>query len=189
LVVDVESYAVERAALQLAKDLPAAGQDKTIAIIDIGATYTHLFVLHGMKLVYSRDEKFGGTQLVEAIAEHYKLTFDQALVAKEQGSLPADYETAVLEPFKENILLQIKRTLHFFYSASQEENVDHILLAGGLARLPGLVHLIQEQLGAATSVANPFVRMAYGKMVPVDTINNDAPSLMVACGLALRNIE
>ena len=189
VVVDVESYAVERAAQQLAKDLPALGQDKTIAIIDIGANYTHLFVLHGMKLIYSRDEKFGSVQLTNAIAEHYKMTFEQAALAKEQGQLPADYETEVLEPFKENILLQIKRTLHFFYSASQEESVDHILLAGGMARLPGLVALIHEQLAVTTTVANPFSYMLPGKMVHLDSINQDAPALMVACGLALRNIE
>ncbi|MDR3443174.1 MAG: type IV pilus assembly protein PilM [Legionella sp.] len=189
MVVDVESYAVERAAQQIAKDLPASGQDKTVAIIDIGANYTHLFVLHGMKLVYSRDEKFGGMQLLEAIAAHYHMTIEHASAAKEQGQLPADYEAQVLEPFKENILLQIKRTLHFFNSASQEEFVDHILLAGGLARLPGLVSFIQEQLGVTTTVANPFSYMTPGKKVHLDSINQDAPALMVACGLALRNIE
>lgn len=189
LVVDVESFAVERAAQQLAKDLPAAGQDKTIAIIDIGANYTHLFVLHGMKLIYSRDEKFGGMQLIEAIAAHYKMTVEQAVLAKEQGMLPADYEAQVLAPFKENILVQIKRTMHFFYSASQEEDVDYILLAGGLARLPGLVNSIQDKLGVTATVANPFSNMSSGKKAHLDSINNDAPSLMVACGLALRNIE
>lgn len=92
VVIDVESYAVERAAQQLAKDLPASGQDKTIAIIDIGACYTHLFVLQGMKLVYSREEKFGGKQLIDSIAEYYDMSLEQAALAKDNGELPADYE-------------------------------------------------------------------------------------------------
>lgn len=188
-VVDVESYAVERAAQQLTNELPAGGQDKIVAIIDIGANYTHLFVLHGMRLIFSREEKFGGMQLIEAIAEYYKMTPEQALAAKNEGALPPNYETEVLEPFKEMILLQIKRTLQFFYSTSQHGFVDHILLAGGLARQPGLVTLIQEQLGVTTTVANPLSHMSLGKMVHLDSINNDAPSLMVACGLALRHIE
>ncbi|VEB36361.1 Tfp pilus assembly protein, ATPase PilM [Legionella cherrii] len=189
IVIDVESYAVERAAQQIAKDLPASGQDKTIAIIDVGASYTHLFVLQGMKLVYSREEKFGGKQLIESIAEHYKMTLEQATLAKENGELPEDYEKEVLEPFKEDILLQIKRTLQFFYSTSQDGDVDHILLAGGLAKLPGLVSLVQERLGMSTTIANPFSYMTPGKMMNLDAVNNDAPSLMVACGLALRNIR
>nr|WP_238400341.1 type IV pilus assembly protein PilM [Legionella bononiensis] len=188
-IVDVESYAVERAAQQLSSELPAGGQDKIVAIIDIGANYTHLFVLHGMRLIFSREEKFGGMQLIEAIAEHYNMSSEQALIAKEEGKLPPDFESEVLEPFKEMVLLQIKRTLQFFYSTSQHGFVDHILLAGGLARQAGLANLIQEQLGVSTTVANPLSHMSFGKMVNLESINNDAPALMVACGLALRHIE
>lgn len=188
-IVDVESYAVERAAQQLAKDLPAGGQDKIVAIIDVGARFTHLFVLHGMKLIFSRAEKFGGMQLIEAIAEYYKMTPEQALEAKTQGTLAQDYENEVLVPFKEMLLLQIKRTLQFFYSTSQHGFVDHILLAGGLAKQPGLDTLIQDQMGVMTTIANPLSRMTFNKMVNLEALNNDAPALLVACGLALRNIE
>ncbi|WP_298622892.1 type IV pilus assembly protein PilM [uncultured Legionella sp.] len=188
-IVDVESYAVERAAQQLSQELPAGGQDKIVAIIDIGANYTHLFVLHGMRLIFSREEKFGGMQLIEAITEHYNMTTEQALIAKEEGRLPAGYETEVWEPFKDMVLLQVKRTLQFFYSTSQHGFVDHILLAGGLARQPGLATLIQEQLGVSTTIANPLSRMSFGKMVNLEAITNDAPALMAACGLALRHLE
>ena len=188
-IVDVESYAVERAAQQLAKDLPSDGQDKIVAIIDIGAKFSHLFVLHGMKLIFSREEKFGGMQLNDAIAEYYKMSPEQAFEARVNGTLPEDYDSKVLAPFKEMLLLQIKRTLQFFYSTSQHGFVDHILLAGGLAGQTGLHTLIQEQLGVMTTVANPLSRMSFNKMVNLESINNDAPSLMVACGLALRNIE
>jgi type IV pilus assembly protein PilM len=188
-VVDVESYAVERAAQLLAKDLPAAGQDKIVPIIDIGASYTHLFVLNNMKLIFSREEKFGGMQLIESIAERYNMTLEEAFLAKNENTLPDDYESLVLEPFKEMVLLQIKRTLQFFYSTSQHSFVDHILLAGGVARQPGLAALIQEQLNVPTTVANPLSSMSIGKNVHVDSLNIDAPSLLVACGLALRNVE
>ncbi|KGP64163.1 pilus assembly protein PilM [Legionella norrlandica] len=189
MIIDVESYAVERSAQLLAGELPAGGQDKIVAIIDIGANYTHLFVLHGMRLIFSREEKFGSMQLIEAIAEHYKMNREEAIVAKNEGKLPEDYEIAVLEPFKEMILLQIKRTLQFFYSTSQHGFVDHILLAGGMAKQAGLAALIQEQLGVTTTVANPLSHMSFGKLVNLDAINRDAPTLMVACGLALRHIN
>lgn len=188
-IVDVESYAVERAAQQLAKELPAGGQDKIVAIIDIGAHYTHLFVLHGMRLIFSREEKFGGMQLIEAISETYNMSLLQALTAKETGNLPENYETEILEPFKQMVLLQVKRTLQFFYSSSQHGFVDHILLAGGVARQKDLTNLIQEQLGVTTTIANPLSHMSFGQMVNLEAVNNDAPALMVACGLALRHIE
>lgn len=188
-IVDVESYAVERAAQLLTYALPAGGQDKIVAIVDIGAKYTHLFILHGMKLIFSREEVYGGIQLVEAIVEHYKMPIEQAVDVLEHDLLPEDYVKEVLEPFKQMVLLQIKRTLQFFYSSSQHGYVDHIILAGGLARQPGLVALIQEQLGTTATVANPFSSMSIGKMVNIEVINRDAPALLVACGLALRHIE
>lgn len=188
-VVDVESYAVERAAQLLAKDLPAGGEDKIIAIIDVGANYTHLFVLHGMRLVFSREEKFGGKQLIEAIAEHYNMSVEDAFKAREQNTLPPEYEAEVLGPYKELVLLQIKRTLQFFYSSSHHGFVDHIVLAGGLARLPNLTNLIQEQLEVTTTVANPFHQMKLGKKINPELFNNEAPALLVVCGLALRNLE
>nr|WP_267313902.1 type IV pilus assembly protein PilM [Legionella antarctica] len=186
-IVDVESYAVERAAQQLA--MPAGGQDKIVAIIDIGARFSHLFVLHGMKLVFSREEKFGSIQLVDAIAEHYQMTQQQVIEAQAQRTLPDDYDSEVLEPFKETLLLQVKRTLQFFYSTSQDGFVDHILLAGGLARQPDLATLIQEQLGVSTTVANPLSHMSFSEKIDIAAVTQDAPSLMVACGLALRNME
>ena len=136
-----------------------------------------------MFLTISKD------QFDSKIVEHYKMTVEQALEARSQGTLPADYDTEVLAPFKEMLLLQIKRTLQFFYSTSQHGFVDHILLAGGLARQSGLDSLIQEQLGVTTTVANPLCRMSFNKSVNLESINDDAPALMVACGLALRNIE
>lgn len=187
-VVDVESYAVERAAQLLSKELPAAGQDKIIPIIDIGANYTHLFVLNNMKLIFSREEKFGGMQLIDSIAEHYDMSREQAILAKNDNQLPSNYEAEVLEPFKELVLLQIKRTLQFFYSTSQHSYVDHILLAGGVARQPELATLIQNELNVPTAVANPFANMSFGRRIQVDSLKIDAPSLMVACGLALRNV-
>lgn len=188
-IVDVESYAVERCIQLMASELPAGGNDKVIAVVDIGATYTHLFVLSSMRLIFSREETFGATQLIEAIAAQYDMSLEQAHIAKEHNTLPQDYETEVLGPFKQNILLQIKRTLQFFYSSSQHGYVDHILLAGGVAREPGLAQLIQEQIGVITTVANPFASMTIAKTVSLDAINKDAPALIVACGLALREVK
>jgi type IV pilus assembly protein PilM len=188
-VVDVESYAVERAAQLLASDLPANGQDKIVAIIDIGARYTHLFVLNNMKLIFSREEKFGGMQLIDSIIEQYNMSKEEAISAKSQSTLPANYESEVLEPFTDMILVQIKRTLQFFYSASQYDFVDHILLAGGIARQQGLSTLIANQLHISTTIANPFSSMTFSEHIHADSLNTDAPSLMVACGLALRSVD
>ncbi len=188
-IVDVESYAVERSAQLLKPELPSGGEKKNIAIVVIGAAYTHLYVLHGMKIIFSREEEFGGKQLIDAVIQLYKMPREEALIAVEQGSLPENYDSEVLLPFKELILLQVKRSLQFFFSTSHHTFVDHIILAGGVAKLPGIAQLLQEHINIPTSIANPFAHMTFAKTVNREAITNDAPMLMVACGLALREIK
>jgi type IV pilus assembly protein PilM len=187
-VVDVEAYAMERA-FQLIADQIGANAQSVVAIVDIGATMTTLSVLVGGKTVYTREQIFGGRQLTEEIQRRYGLSLDEAGLAKKQGGLPDDYDAEVLEPFKDAVVQQITRSLQFFYSSSQYNDVDHILLAGGVAAMPGLIELVQERLGNTTSVANPFARMAVASRVDAAALSNDAPALMVACGLAMRSFD
>lgn len=186
-IVDVESYAVERASQLLATELPNGGANKIIAIIDIGAVYTRFFVLHGLKIIFSREEEFGGKQLIDSIMQRYQMKEEDALIAMEQGKLPEDYENDVLRPFNESILLQVKRALQFFFSTSHHTFVDYIMLAGGVAKQPGIAQLFQEHINIPTSVANPFVNMNLSKKVNREQITKDSPGLLVACGLALRS--
>lgn len=188
-VVDVEAYAMENAAELLADELPEKGFGKTVAIIDIGATMTTLSVLHDNKIIYTREQVFGGKQLTEEIQRRYGLSYEEAGMAKRQGGLPDNYVPEVLEPFKEAMAQQVSRSLQFFFSSSQYNSVDHIVLAGGSASIAGVDVLIESKLGTNTSVANPFVNMSLSSRVKAQTLSNDAPALMISCGLALRSFD
>lgn len=185
-IMDIESYALERAISLLAPELPATGQNKTIAVFDIGAVYTNLYVLHDMKIIFSREEEFGGKQLVELIAEHYSMSMKDAELARAKGALPPEYQQEVWGPFTEMVMLQIKRALQFFFSTSHHTFVDAILLAGGIAKQEGLVDLVQQQLNIPSRLVNPFVSMTLDRLVNRDILYKDAPTLLIACGLALR---
>jgi type IV pilus assembly protein PilM len=187
-VVDVEAYAVERA-FKLVQSQFDYDDESVVAIVDIGATMTTLSVLVGGNTVYTREQLFGGRQLTEEIQRRYGLTVEEAGLAKKQGGLPDDYEHEVLEPFKDAVVQQITRSLQFFFSSSQYNDVDHILLAGGVASMPGLVELVQERLGTTTSAANPLAGMSVASRVDAAALSNDAPSLMIACGLAMRSFD
>ncbi|RUQ89453.1 type IV pilus assembly protein PilM [Legionella septentrionalis] len=185
-IVDVESYVIERTARLFVPELPAGGSNKIVAIIDIGEVYTHFFILYGMKIIFSREEEFGGKQLMEAIVQRYGMKIEEARAAMEQDALPAEFKSEILQPFKESILLQVKRGLQFFFSTSRHTFVDYILLAGGIAKYSDIAQLLQEHINIPTSIANPFSRMNFSKNVSREKIEQDAPRLLVACGLALR---
>ncbi|MDH3980012.1 MAG: pilus assembly protein PilM [Gammaproteobacteria bacterium] len=188
-VMDVESFASENAFAILADQLPDQGAGKTIAVIDVGASMTTLNVIHNLKSIYTRDTVFGGKQLTEEIMRRYGLSYEEAGMAKRQGGLPESYQTDVLEPFKQAMTQQASRSLQFFYSSSPHSTVDHIVLAGGSASIPGMDEMIQEKLGVETTIANPFASMSLSARIKPQTLSNDAPALLVACGLALRSFD
>jgi len=187
-VMDVEIYAMERAYSLIANQLEDPA-DSTVAIIDIGATMTTLSVISGGNTIYTREQLFGGKQPTEEIQRRYGLSVEEAGLAKKQGGLPDDYETEVLMPFKEAVVQQVSRSLQFFFSSSQFNDIDQIVLAGGSASIDGLAGLVEEKVGTPTMVANPFVAMSLASKVSPGALSNDAPALMIACGLALRSFD
>ncbi|AGI26394.1 pilus assembly protein PilM [Pseudomonas sp. MT3] len=188
-VVDVEAYALERAFSLLGDQLGGNADELTVAVVDIGATMTTLSVLHHGRTIYTREQLFGGRQLTEEIQRRYGLSVEEAGLAKKQGGLPDDYDSEVLQPFKDAVVQQVSRSLQFFFAAGQFNDVDYILLAGGTASIPDLDRLIQQKIGTPTLVANPFTDMVLSGKVNAGALASDAPALMIACGLAMRSFD
>lgn len=186
-VADVESFAIENAFKVFADTLPMGVN--TIGVLDIGHTITTLSVLKDNKIIYTREQVFGGKQLTQEIQNRYGLSFEEAGRAKKSRTLPDDYDVEVLEPFLEAVVQQAARSLQFFFSSSQFNEIDHILLAGGSANIPGLAKLLQQKLGYRVTIANPFLQMGFSSKIDIKRIESDASSLMVACGLALRSFD
>lgn len=187
-IMDVEAYAMERAFSLIRHQLDLE-EESTVAVVDIGATMTTLSVLNNGQTIYTREQLFGGKQLTDEIMRRYGLPLEEAGLAKKQGGLPDDYEPEVLEPFKDAVVQQVARSLQFFFSSSQYNDVDYIILAGGVASMEGLAELVQEKLGTPATVANPFANMSVSPKVNAVALSSDAPAMMIACGLALRSFN
>ena len=186
-IADVESFAIENAYQVFSDTLPMGVN--TVGILDIGHTMTTLSVMQKNKVIYTREQVFGGKQLTQEIQNRYGLSFEEAGRAKKSRSLPDDYDVEVLEPYLDAVVQQAARSLQFFFSSSQFNEIDHILLAGGNANIPGLAKLLQQKLGYRVTIANPFLQMGFSPQIDIKKIENDASSLMVACGLALRSFD
>ncbi len=187
-VVDVEAFAMENA-YKLVADQLSVPKDATVAVVDIGATMTTLIVLKNQRTIYTREQVFGGKQLTDEVMRRYGLSYEEAGLAKRQGGLPESYEIEVLEPFKEAMVQQISRLLQFFFAGSEFTKVDQVVLAGGCASISGIAKMVEEQLGVPAIVANPLAGMALSPRVQAQTLQQDAPALMIACGLALRSLD
>lgn len=187
-IMDVEAYAMERAYGLIRENL-GLEESAVVAIVDIGATMTTLSVLANGQTIYTREQLFGGKQLTDEIMRRYGLPLEEAGLAKKQGGLPDDYEDELLNPFRDAVVQQVTRSLQLFFSSSQYNDVDFIIMAGGVSYMDGLVELVQDRLGTPTAMANPFAEMSISPRVNAVALGSDAPAMMIACGLALRSFD
>jgi len=189
LVMDVESFAQQTALALVVQALPGGGKDQNIAVVDVGANVMNVTVLRNDQSVYTREQAFGGNQLTQEIVSRYGMSPEEAENAKRSGGLPDDFEAEVLRPFMENLSTEVQRALQFFFTSTQYHSVDHILLAGGSAVIPGLDEVVNARAQVPTSIANPFAQMQTSPRVQLKRLMIDAPSLIVACGLAMRRFD
>ena len=189
VVMDIESYAVLSAFELIEKQLPDEGKGQIIALVDVGANVMNLTVLRNGQQLYAREQAFGGNQLTQDIARLFGMTFEEAEAEKRRNTLPDNYEAELLQPFVESMALEVSRALQFFFTSTQFNKVDHIVLAGGCAVLPGVDEVVASRTQINTIVANPFAGMMVSGNVRAKSLLADASALMVACGLALRRFD
>ena len=189
LVMDVESFAQQTALSLVVQALPGGGRDQNVAVVDVGANVMNVAVLRNEQSIYTREQAFGGNQLTQDIVSRYGMAPEEAESAKRSGELPDDFETEVMKPFMENLSMEVQRALQFFFTSTQYHAVDHILLAGGSAVIPGLDEVVHTRTQVPTSVANPFALMQASPKIQLKRLMSDAPSLIVACGLAMRRFD
>ena len=184
-ILDIRSFASRRAAARILGQLPVAvGDDNIVALFEMGGQSTSLQVMQGEILLYEREQAFGGVKLTRLLAEHYGWTTEVAEARKRSGDLPAADAEQLLRAFTQDAAQEIGRAMQFFFSSTPHTQVQHILLAGGSAAVPGLAGAVAAQTGVACSLADPFQGM-----LSDPGLAGEAPSYLVACGLALRRFE
>ena len=117
--------------------MPDGGIDRTIAVVDFGASSTTFSVLRNLKVVYTRDFAFGGQQLTEEIMRTYGLSMEEAGRAKKEGGLPGNYQSEVLDPFIDDMTQQVSRSLQFYLASGSGREQPEKILVRRLRQHPG----------------------------------------------------
>ena len=187
-LVDVEAFALENSCALMRHQMPDGGMDRTVAVVDFGASATTFSVLRDLKVVYTRDFAFGGHLLTEEIMRTYGLTMEEAGRAKKEGGLPSNYQPEVLDPFIDDMTQQVSRSLQFYLaSGSGRTQPDQMLICGGCANIPGVADVISSRVGVAALKGDPLGNMKIASKA--QSVVNDATALLIACGLALRSFD
>src|SRR5258708_4986555 len=143
--------------------------------------------------LFTRDVSVGGNQYTDALQKELDLSFDDAERLKKGDTLPTvtdEQKGQILRSVSDILTLEIQKTFDFFRATASGENIQRIMVAGGTARVPGLVDLLREEFAMPVEELNPFRKVLInpGKHSE-DQIRELAPRLVVAVGLALRSFD
>jgi len=189
VVVDIDAFGLQNC-FEVNYE-PDAGQ--TVALLNIGASVMNINIVRGGIPLFTRDVSVGGNQYTDALQKELDLSFEDAERLKKGDTLPSvtdEQKQQILRSVSDILTLEIQKTFDFFRATASGENIQRILVAGGTARVPGLVDLLREEFAMPVEELNPFRKVLInpGKHSD-DQIRDMAPRLAIAVGLALRSFD
>jgi len=188
-VVEIDAFAIQNA-FEVNYEPPP---DRMTALLNIGASLMNINIIRGGVPLFTRDVSVGGNQYTDTLQKELDLSFEDAEKLKqgqEVGTVAADAKTPHIRSVSEILLLEVQKTFDFFRQTTTAENIQQIYMAGGTAKIEGLVDLLKEEFNVPVEILNPFQRIEINPS-KFDTgyINDIAPRMSVAVGLALRSFD
>lgn len=188
LVVDIDAFAIQNA---FEVNYEPSG-DLMAALLNVGASIMNINIVRGGVPLFTRDVSVGGNQYTDTLQKELDLSFEDAEKLKQGKEVPnvsPDSMIPHLRSVSEILLLEIQKTFDFFRQTASSDNIQHIYVAGGTARIGGLVDLLKEEFNLPVEVLNPFQRIKLGSNIDSGYIEEIGPRMTVAVGLALRSFD
>lgn len=171
VAINVDSYAA-RFAISHRMKREKLGKNNAIGLYQIGSEQSQFSILFNRIAVYERELAFGSQKLKQDL---------QRYGDEMHGEL--------IRAFNEMLAQELSRSLQLFFSSSAYTHIDHLFLAGDTSHLAQLEQLLVEKIDIPVRLANPFLGMKLAAAVNQSILEIQAPSCLVAAGLALSRIE
>ena len=185
VIVDIDSFALENMYGINYQIEP----EKNVALLNIGASTINMSILKGGISVFTRDSSLGSNLHTEALRREFNITYENAERLKRGESIesvsPED-ASAVIESASEEIISEIIRSFDYYRSTTVHEDISEVLFSGGCALMKNFTGMIAEKTGIETRVAEPFRNVRIPKRFDKTYVEEMAPMMAVAVGLALR---
>src|SRR6266699_2082860 len=172
MIVDIDAFALQNC-FEVNYEPDSA---QTVALLNIGASVMNINIVRGGIPLFTRD-----------------VSVEDAERLKKGDTLPSvtdDQRQQILRSVSDILTLEIQKTFDFFRATASGENIQRIVVAGGTARVPGLVDLLREEFAMPVEELNPFRKVLINPGKHSETqIRDLAPRLVIAVGLALRSFD
>jgi len=188
-VVDIDAFALQNCYEMNYDPDPA----QTVALLNVGASVMNINIVRGGVPLFTRDVSVGGNQYTDALQKELDLSYEDAEKLKKGEAVAGvaeDQRATILRSVSDILILEIQKTFDFFRATATGENIQRIYIAGGSARVPGLIELLREEFALPVEELYPFRKIVINPGQHSEAqVREMAPRLAIAVGLALRSFD
>ncbi len=180
----------------------------SLAVLELGATRTHVMLLKEGRLRMSRELPVGSAHLTDALVgvvtcERGEVTIDHLAaeslkrrygVLGEQSDgvtedgVPLFHLASLMRPVLEQFATELSRFIDFYKVQMNEAGVSRVLVCGGGALVKSLPAFLAETVGVTVELFNPLMRLPDRALaLEPEQVEHDGPRLAVALGAALEH--
>ncbi|UCD36414.1 MAG: type IV pilus assembly protein PilM [Nitrospiraceae bacterium] len=187
VVVDVDAFALEN----IYELNYAVKEGANVALVNIGASMININILKGGISVFTRDSSVGGNLLTEALQREFTVSYANAEKLKQnepvEGVSREDVKQTLARAY-DDIISEVSRSFDYFRDTTSYENIDEIILSGGVASSSDFCNALAERAGIEVNVADPFKNIEVPESFDREYLKKVSPIVTVAVGLALRRV-
>ena len=183
--IDVDLFAICNA-FEVFGPVQSPEENPCVALVDIGASKVCVAIVKGNRLLFTREFYLAGNEITDAIARQFA---EQPEEVEELKLNPGESLQSLVDaamPAIEDLANEIR--LSFDYVEGQyDEEVQTIVLSGGSSQLSSIGDILGNILSKSVCVFDGLAGLDLDpKRYDIQTLESNAPSLMVALGLAVH---
>ncbi len=190
-------------------------QQKTIALLDIGANTSLLNFYKGKELIFSREIPIAGEHLTRSMVKTVtnptgaiNISFEEAEKIKRSCGIPMEEEakteyftdfgalrgeqiSTMLRPTLERLIMEISRTFSYYVSTFKARPIEELYITGGSSRLKNIEKFLLANLQGVRKVEKLNVLKTVKGWADTGVLKQEmvmeqaAPHLSAAFGLCL----
>jgi len=181
-------------------------KEETIALIDLGAEKTGIYLFKDRILQFSREVTPAGADITRAIMEgigsdgNLEVMYERAEGIKQEVGIPSESPQEGLRdksiplskisffvrPVLERLSAEIGRSFDYYRAQFSQERIDRLLLTGGGANLKNIVSYLAGELRLPIEHFNPLGDILFDpKSIGTQFLNQMGSRFAIVLGVAL----
>jgi type IV pilus assembly protein PilM len=192
VLMDVDGLALLNCFSELEKTEPG----QTIAVLNVGSSYTTLAIMGDNRWPFIRDITYAGDDIVKQIAAENDMSLEavREILFGDSTAAPQTKLHDSLEKACKKLIVDVTETSRYYKTQEKSAAFEKLFVCGGFALVKGFVGLLSNQLPVKALLWNPFdkIRCDVGRnhqaVLQRNVLAKNGPAMVVASGLAMRSI-